>query len=63
MRVFFVFGPVHSVLSRMVIISLLFVHRYSVDIFTYSGPSGILGSGGKQNTARARARRRENTFY
>ena len=29
----------------------LVVHRYSVDIFSYSGPSGILGSDGKQNTA------------
>ena len=27
------------------------VHRYSVDIFSYSGRSGILGSDGKQNTA------------
>ena len=27
-----------------------FVHRYSVDIFSYSGPSGILGAGGKQNS-------------
>ena len=26
------------------------VHRYSVD-FLYSGPSGVLGSDGKQNTA------------
>ena len=26
-------------------------HRYSVDMFSYSGPSGIFGSGGKQNTA------------
>ena len=25
--------------------------RYSVDIFSYSAPSGILGSDGKQNTA------------
>ena len=25
------------------------VHRYSVDIFSYSGLSGILGSDGKQN--------------
>ena len=25
------------------------VHRYCVDIFSYSGLSGILGSGGKQN--------------
>ena len=29
---------------------LLFVHRYSVNIFSYSGPSGILGSDVKQNT-------------
>ena len=27
------------------------MRRYSVDIFSYSGPSGILGSDGKQNTA------------
>ena len=27
------------------------VHHYSVDIFSYSGPCGILGSDGKQNTA------------
>ena len=25
------------------------VHRYRVDIFSYSGPSGILGSDRKQN--------------
>ena len=30
---------------------LLPVHRYSVDIFSYAGPSGILGSDRKQNTA------------
>ena len=24
------------------------MHQYSVDIFSYSGPSGILGSDGKQ---------------
>ena len=37
----------------------------SVDIFSYSGPSGILGSGGKRNTAKASARGREYccTFY
>ena len=29
------------------------VHRYSVDIFSYSGPSRILGSDGKQNTTKA----------
>ena len=27
------------------------VHRYSVDVFSYSGPSGILGSDRKQITA------------
>ena len=27
------------------------MHRNSVDIFSYSGPLGILGSDGKQNTA------------
>ena len=32
------------------LVKLLPVHRYSVDIFSYSGPSGILGSYGKQNT-------------
>ena len=30
---------------------LLPVHQYSVDIFSYSGLSGILGSDGKQNAA------------
>ena len=29
---------------------------YSVDIFSYSGPSGILGSDDKQNTAYVGAR-------
>ena len=28
----------------MELVKLLPVHRYSVDIFTYVGPSGILGS-------------------
>ena len=32
------------------------VHRYSVDIFSYSGPSGILVSDGKQNTTKTGAR-------
>ena len=32
-------------------VKLLLVHLYSVDIFSYSGPWGILGSEGKQNTA------------
>ena len=27
------------------------MHQYRVDIFSYSGPAGILGSDGKQNTA------------
>ena len=35
----------------MELVELLRVHRYSVDIFAYSGPSGILGSDGKQSTA------------
>ena len=35
----------------VVLVKLLPVHRYSADIFSYSGPSGILGSEGKQNTA------------
>ena len=33
----------------MDLVKFLPVHPYSVDIFSYSGPSGILGSGGKQN--------------
>ena len=47
------------------LISLLPVHRYGVDIFSHSGLSGILGSGGKQNTPLASARGCENscTFY
>ena len=44
----------------MELVKLLPIHRCSVDIFSYSGPSGILGSGGKQNTAQANARGREN---
>ena len=35
----------------MVLVKFLHVHRYSVDFFSYSGPSGIFGSDGKQNTA------------
>ena len=31
------------------LVNLLPVHQYSVDIFSCSGPSGILGSGRKQN--------------
>ena len=35
----------------MELVKLLPVHRYSVDIFSYSGPSGKQGPDGKQNTA------------
>ena len=35
------------------------MHQYSVDIFSYSDPLGILGSEGKQNTAKAGAKGRE----
>ena len=35
----------------MEMVKLLPVYRYSADIFSYSGPSGILGSDGKQNTS------------
>ena len=38
-------------LCRVELVKLLYVHRYSVDIFSYSGSSGIFGSDGKQNTA------------
>ena len=38
-------------LCHVELVKLLPVHRYSVDLFTYSGTSGILGSDGKQNTA------------
>ena len=31
----------------MELVKLLPLHRYSVDIFSYSGPSGILGSDGE----------------
>ena len=31
-------------------------HRDGVDIFSYSGPSGMFGSDGKQNIAQAGAR-------
>ena len=37
-------------LCRVELVKLLPVHQYSVDIFSYSGPSGILGSDRKQNT-------------
>ena len=35
----------------MDLVKLLPVHRYSIDIFSYSGPSGILGSDGRLNAA------------
>ena len=37
-------------LCRMEMVKILPLHQYSVDIFSYSGPSVILGSDGKQNT-------------
>ena len=52
-------------LCSVELLKLLPIHRYSFDIFSYSGPSGILGSDGKQNTAAADARGREDccTFH
>ena len=38
------------------------MHRYSVDIFPYSAPSGILSSKGKQNTAKGDPSGRENCY-
>ena len=35
-------------LCSVELVKLLPIHQYSVDIFSYSGPSGILGSDGKQ---------------
>ena len=37
----------------MELVNRLPVHKYSVDIFPYSGLSGILCSGGKYNTVGA----------
>ena len=37
-------------LCRLELVKLLPVHLYGVDIFSYSGPLGKLGSDGKQNT-------------
>ena len=48
------------------LVKLLPVHRYSVDIFfSYSGPLGLWGSDGKQNTAEVGAKGREHccTFH
>ena len=36
---------------RSLVFSPFIVHRYSVDFFSFSGPSGILSSDAKQNTA------------
>ena len=33
------------------LVKFLPVNRFSVDLFSYSGPSGILSSAGNQNTA------------
>ena len=33
------------------LVTLLLLHQHSVDSFSCSGPSGILGSDGKHNTA------------
>ena len=41
---------VRDTLLCLELVKLLPVHRYSVDIFSYSGPSGILGSDGKPNS-------------
>ena len=51
--------------TKNALVKLLPVNRYSVDVFSRSGPSGILGSDGKQHTAKASARGRENccTFH
>ena len=39
-----------SVVVPVELVKLFTVHRYSVYIFSCSGPSGIFGSDGKQNT-------------
>ena len=36
----------------MELVKLLPVHGYSVDLFSYSGPSGILSSDGEQNVCK-----------
>ena len=46
-----VFPDYLEVATAVVVSVFLPMHRYSVDIFSYSSPSGILGSVGKQNTA------------
>ena len=42
------FKPVRTLVE---LVELLHALRYSVDIFSYSGPSVILGTGRKQNTS------------
>ena len=37
-------------LCRVELVKLLPIYRYNVDIFSYSGSSGISGSDSKQNT-------------
>ena len=39
-------------MCRVELLKCLPIHRYSVDIFSYSGPSGIFGSDGKQSSDR-----------
>ena len=39
-------------LCRVEVVKRLPLHRYSVDFNSYSGPLGISGSDGKQNTMR-----------
>ena len=46
-----VFPDYLEVATAVVVSVFLPVHRYSVNIFSYSSPSGILDSVGKQNTA------------
>ena len=41
----------NSFRCRVELVKLLPVHRYSVHIFSYSGPSRTFGSDGKQKTA------------
>ena len=40
----------HEGVVSVELVKLLPVHRYIVDIFSYAGHQGILGSDGKQNT-------------
>ena len=49
----------------MELVKHLSMHQYSADIFSYSGPSGILGFDGEQNITKAGASERENccTFH